>query len=61
MRGGNELVRVASGATLMETVPPLGDDVSMELVMNVVAGFSGLLFTLVGVYSLAAIWSDELP
>lgn len=34
---------------------------SMELVMNVVAGFSGLLFTLVGVYSLAAIWSDDLP
>lgn len=33
----------------------------MELVMNLVAGFSGLLFTLVALYSLAAIWSDDLP
>lgn len=29
--------------------------------MNIVAGLSGLLFTLVGLYSLAALWSDELP
>lgn len=33
----------------------------MEIVMNVVAGISGLLLTLVGLYSLASIWSDELP
>ncbi len=29
--------------------------------MNLFAGFSGVLFTLVGLYSLAAIWSDDLP
>jgi hypothetical protein len=34
---------------------------TMELVMKIVAGFSGLLFTLIGLYSLAAIWSDDLP
>lgn len=45
----------------METVPPVVDDVTMELAMNIVAGFSGLLFTLIGLYSLAAIWSDDLP
>jgi hypothetical protein len=45
----------------METVPPPVDDVVMELVMNLVAGFSGLLFALVALYSLAAIWSDDLP
>jgi hypothetical protein len=45
----------------METVPPKADDVGMELFMNLVAGFSGLLFTLVALYALAAIWSDDLP
>ena len=33
----------------------------MQLLMNIVAGLSGLLFTLVALYSLAAIWSDDLP
>lgn len=45
----------------METVPPVVDDVEMELLMNLVAGFAGLLFTLVALYSVAAIWSDDLP
>lgn len=45
----------------METVPTSLDDVEMELVMNLVAGFAGLLFALVALYSVAAIWSDELP
>jgi len=55
------IVRVEPGTTLMESVPPTLDDVEMELVMNLVAGFAGLLFTLVALYSVAAIWSDELP
>lgn len=54
-------VGVEPGATLIGTVPPPVDDVTMELVMNIVAGFAGLLFTLIGLYSLAAIWSDDLP
>ncbi|CAN5786375.1 hypothetical protein BH23ACT4_BH23ACT4_11760 [soil metagenome] len=55
------IVRVEQGTTLMETVPTSLDDVEMELVMNLVAGFAGLLFALVALYSVAAIWSDELP
>ena len=54
-------VRVEPGTTLMETVPPVVDDVEMELLMKLVAWFAGLLFTLVALYSVAAIWSDDLP
>jgi hypothetical protein len=33
----------------------------MELVMNLAAGLTGLLLAIVGIYSVAAIWSDDLP
>jgi hypothetical protein len=32
----------------------------MDLVMNVVAGVTGVLMILVGGYSIAAIWWDDL-
>jgi hypothetical protein len=34
---------------------------NMEILMNLGAGLTGAVFALVGLYSLAAIWSDELP
>lgn len=33
----------------------------MELLMNLAAGTTGLLFAITGLYSVAAIWSDDLP
>jgi hypothetical protein len=33
----------------------------MDLVMNLVAGFAGLVFTVIGIYSVVTIWSDDLP
>jgi hypothetical protein len=33
----------------------------MELVMNLVAGFAGFVFAVIGIYSVAAIWLDDLP
>ncbi len=33
----------------------------MELMMNLVAGVTGLLFAVVAIYSVAALWSDNLP
>lgn len=33
----------------------------MELVMNLAAVLAGVVFVLVGIYSVAAIWSDDLP
>jgi hypothetical protein len=29
--------------------------------MNLAAGLTGLLLAIVGIYSVAAIWSDDLP
>jgi hypothetical protein len=33
----------------------------MELVMNLVAGLAGFVFTVTGIYSVVTIWSDDLP
>jgi len=33
----------------------------MELVMNLVAGLAGIVFTVIGIYSVVTIWSDDLP
>jgi hypothetical protein len=45
----------------MESVPPSAQDEEMDLLMNLMAGVAGAILTLVGVYSIVAIWSDELP
>ena len=34
---------------------------TMELVMNLAAGLTGVLLAIVGIYSVASIWSDDLP
>lgn len=45
----------------MENVTAAIDDGYMELLMNLMAGLTGVIFAVVGLYSLASIWSDELP
>ena len=44
----------------MEYVTPPSDDVGMGLLMNLVAGVAGVLLVVIGVYSMIAIWWDEL-
>jgi hypothetical protein len=45
----------------MECVTPVRHDRMMELLMNLAAGLSGLILAVVGLYSVVAIWSDDLP
>jgi hypothetical protein len=44
----------------MEFVTPAPDDVDMGLLMNLVAVVAGVLMVVIGVYSMVAIWWDEL-
>jgi hypothetical protein len=44
----------------MESVTPASDHVGMGLLMNIVAGVAGILMVVIGVYSMIAIWWDEL-
>ena len=44
----------------MESVTSDSDHVRMGLLMNVVAVVAGILMVVVGVYSMIAIWWDEL-
>lgn len=45
----------------MESVTPIPQDGDMEIFMNLTAGVAGAVFTLVGLYAIASIWSDDLP
>jgi hypothetical protein len=38
----------------------MSDDVGMGLFLNLVAGVAGVLMVVIGVYSMVAIWWDEL-
>ncbi|HEY5889399.1 MAG TPA: hypothetical protein VIW94_01700 [Acidimicrobiia bacterium] len=43
----------------MSQTPGMIED--MELVMNLAAGLTAVLLAIVGIYSVASIWSDDLP
>lgn len=45
----------------MECVTAVRQYPVMELILNLAAGLTGLLFAIVGIYSVAAIWMDDLP
>lgn len=45
----------------MESVTGVGDHVEMDFFLNLGAGVAGVLLLIVGVYAIAAIFSDDLP